>query len=366
MVLVDGVRMNAFGGGMDLSQVSIAGAERVEVVRGPQSALYGSDAIGGVVQVLTSRGGDPMVDALVEGGGRDARRVAGSARGLAGRRLRHAVGAIHGGRRLHRRRAGRRRPRSPTTTAGCRMSRPVSAGARASGTDLFGTFQYLDSDRGSPGPYGSNPAGNFSGVDRNGAQPHAGGGRAALRLIQPLGGAASRVRLRAEADVADFDLEYRDEFGSVGETDPRRTAGCRPTPRFADGLSASAGGEWVGESGRSTYILSGTGRGAGRPRRARPASPRRAGSRRRGSRSPAAPARRASRGRRCLATPTASRRGRPSTTTPSSSVNPKVTAAWIVVPEGGASGASTRLHAAAAPASARRTPSRSRSPTTPG
>ena len=97
MVLVDGVRMNAFGGGMDLSQVSIAGAERVEVVRGPQSALYGSDAIGGVVQVLTSRAGDPMLDALVEGGGRDARRVAGSARGLARRRLRHAVGAIHGG-----------------------------------------------------------------------------------------------------------------------------------------------------------------------------------------------------------------------------------------------------------------------------
>ena len=60
LVLVDGIRANAFGGGIDLSQVPIADVERIEVVRGPQSALYGADAIGGVVQIITRHGGPPI------------------------------------------------------------------------------------------------------------------------------------------------------------------------------------------------------------------------------------------------------------------------------------------------------------------
>ena len=256
MVLVDGVRMNTFGGGMDLSQVPIAGAERVEVVRGPQSALYGSDAIGGVVQVLTSRAGDPMVDALVEGGGRDARRVAGSARGSLG----DVYGTLSGQYMEDEGYTGVAPADGSTVSNDDSRVSDVAVGLgwrRASGTDLFGTFQYLDSDRGSPGPYGSNPAGNFGGVDRT-ARSLTWRRSGAARLIQPLGGAASRVRLRAEADVADFDLEYRDEFGSVGET-TRGHGRLQADAAFADGLSASAGGEWVGESGRSTYILSNTG-----------------------------------------------------------------------------------------------------------
>src|ERR1017187_9050761 len=43
-------------GGTDLSALSVANVERVEVVRGPFSALYGSEAIGGVVRVFTRRG----------------------------------------------------------------------------------------------------------------------------------------------------------------------------------------------------------------------------------------------------------------------------------------------------------------------
>ncbi len=49
LVLVDGIRANSFGGGLDLSQVPLQDVERIEVLRGSQSALYGSDAIGGVV-----------------------------------------------------------------------------------------------------------------------------------------------------------------------------------------------------------------------------------------------------------------------------------------------------------------------------
>src|SRR5581483_688752 len=43
--------------------------EQIEVLRGPQSGLYGSDAIGGVISITTRRGeGPPKVSARLEGG----------------------------------------------------------------------------------------------------------------------------------------------------------------------------------------------------------------------------------------------------------------------------------------------------------
>ena len=70
-VLIDGVRANVSGGQFDFSRISATEIERVEVVRGAQSALYGSDAIGSVVQIFTKRGSltaAPRVYGSVEGG----------------------------------------------------------------------------------------------------------------------------------------------------------------------------------------------------------------------------------------------------------------------------------------------------------
>ncbi|HEX9687444.1 MAG TPA: TonB-dependent receptor [Thermoanaerobaculia bacterium] len=54
LVLVDGARVNsAYFPGYDFSSLTTENVERIEVVRGPFSALYGSDAIGGVVQIFT-------------------------------------------------------------------------------------------------------------------------------------------------------------------------------------------------------------------------------------------------------------------------------------------------------------------------
>ena len=54
LVLVDGVKLNSpFFGLVDVSALSTANVERVEVVRGPFSALWGSEAIGGVVQLFS-------------------------------------------------------------------------------------------------------------------------------------------------------------------------------------------------------------------------------------------------------------------------------------------------------------------------
>lgn len=68
-VLVDGVEMNQPGGAFDFSGLSLADVERIEVVRGPASALYGSDAMAGVIQIITRRGRGPFHASLSSGGG---------------------------------------------------------------------------------------------------------------------------------------------------------------------------------------------------------------------------------------------------------------------------------------------------------
>ena len=71
LVLIDGVRVNLNGGVFDFSRVAAAEIERVEVVRGAQSSLWGSDAIGSVVQIFTRRGSagaPPRGSAAIEGG----------------------------------------------------------------------------------------------------------------------------------------------------------------------------------------------------------------------------------------------------------------------------------------------------------
>lgn len=59
LVLINGIEANdlAQGGEFDFSQVTTADIERIEIVRGPQSALWGSDAMAGVVNIITSPGG---------------------------------------------------------------------------------------------------------------------------------------------------------------------------------------------------------------------------------------------------------------------------------------------------------------------
>ncbi|HYK82714.1 MAG TPA: TonB-dependent receptor [Gemmatimonadales bacterium] len=68
-VLVDGVPVNQPGGAFDFANLTTANVERIEVVRGPASVLYGSDAVTGVVQIFTRRGvGAGRADASVRGG----------------------------------------------------------------------------------------------------------------------------------------------------------------------------------------------------------------------------------------------------------------------------------------------------------
>lgn len=62
LVLVDGVRVqdsSAPNRESFLDHLSVVDVERIEILRGPQSVLYGSDAIGGVIQIITTKGSGP-------------------------------------------------------------------------------------------------------------------------------------------------------------------------------------------------------------------------------------------------------------------------------------------------------------------
>ncbi len=59
-VLIDGVPVNSSGGFFDFSHLTTDNIDRIEIVRGPASVLYGADAVSGVVQVFTRKGsGEP-------------------------------------------------------------------------------------------------------------------------------------------------------------------------------------------------------------------------------------------------------------------------------------------------------------------
>ncbi|MFT4179402.1 MAG: TonB-dependent vitamin B12 receptor [Thermomonas sp.] len=85
LVLVDGVRVNtADFGAATLQDIPLAQIERIEIVRGPQSSLYGADAIGGVIQIFTRRDHGGFKPHASLGGGSNGLREAGAGFGGGG------------------------------------------------------------------------------------------------------------------------------------------------------------------------------------------------------------------------------------------------------------------------------------------
>jgi vitamin B12 transporter len=75
LLLVDGVRVgSATSGQANFDNIPIESIERIEVLKGPASALYGSDAVGGVIQIFTRQGREgffPYASATVGSAGRN-------------------------------------------------------------------------------------------------------------------------------------------------------------------------------------------------------------------------------------------------------------------------------------------------------
>ncbi len=77
LVLINGIKVGSASSGLTPFQdLPVSQIERIEVVRGPRSHLYGSEAIGGVIQIFTRRGGGELAPSLSVGGGSDGTRSA--------------------------------------------------------------------------------------------------------------------------------------------------------------------------------------------------------------------------------------------------------------------------------------------------
>ena len=71
VVLIDGVKLNdpsSAGGGFNFANLLTGDYMRIEVLRGPQSTLWGSQAIGGVVNIVTTVPEGPLLGVLCRRG----------------------------------------------------------------------------------------------------------------------------------------------------------------------------------------------------------------------------------------------------------------------------------------------------------
>ena len=156
LVLIDGIQLNGFGGFFDFAPLPTEGAERVEVTRSPESALYGTNAVASVVDIVTRKGdGPPHVSLLEELGSFDTRRFGAGASGI-WRGLGWAVDAS----RLD---SNGVVPNDQYRDQSSFLSLTYpSGGRRQFGFHYFGNAN----DAGAPGPYGSDPDHLFPGIDR--------------------------------------------------------------------------------------------------------------------------------------------------------------------------------------------------------
>jgi len=83
LVLIDGIKFNSpSSGSADLSGLLTSDVERIEIIKGPQSTLYGSEAMAGVVNIITQKGaGRLKTDLSVEGGSFASVKTTGSVAG---------------------------------------------------------------------------------------------------------------------------------------------------------------------------------------------------------------------------------------------------------------------------------------------
>src|SRR5271156_2920161 len=155
LVMIDGIELNDFGGGFDLSPLPAEGVQQVEVIRGPESALYGSNAVAGVINMETIHGdGPPHFSFVGEGGSLYTWRLGTTGAGLnKGFSWAYSLSRLQTDGQVQ-----NDAYRGQTSTVSLGYSRSPR---RKFDVNFFGYAGLL----GLPGPYGSNPDGLFPGLD---------------------------------------------------------------------------------------------------------------------------------------------------------------------------------------------------------
>src|SRR6185312_14348703 len=117
-----------------------------------------------------------------------------------------------------------------------------------------GDYRWLDSERGNPGPYGSNPVGNFTAVDRvsRGFDTHHQG---SLQARFPWGRFLSgRIQQRVQLTSADLDNRFHSSFGKSYFETRRTTARAQTDVMATPSTGVSFGVEGLSERARGNYF----------------------------------------------------------------------------------------------------------------
>ena len=147
LVTVDGIQLNEFGGYFDFASLPADGVDHVEVTRGAESALFGSNAVTGVVNIVTTRGeGPPHFDFQAEGGNFTTRRFVTGGSGLT-----HGLSWAYDLSRLD--------TGGTVTNDGYRNQSAVVSLGFGRSERRHADFHFLGNANvvGDPGPYGSDP-----------------------------------------------------------------------------------------------------------------------------------------------------------------------------------------------------------------
>jgi vitamin B12 transporter len=252
LVLIDGVQANAFGGGIDLAHLPLVNIDRIEVVRGPQSALYGANAIGSVIRVITKRGGPPSAAASIEGGSFDTARVTAATAGAAGAWQwaasveRFQSDGLTGDTTSNGTTIANDDYERNAFVAGAGWSTP-------SGATVRGDLHYIADERGAPGPFGSDPGGTYGGVDTIAR----GDNDRWLAAISAATASNARVRAQGTVTHSRIDGVFASEFGDSESASRRTTARFQADVAAVHGIETSVGVEVLDESARSTFITAG-------------------------------------------------------------------------------------------------------------
>jgi outer membrane cobalamin receptor len=262
LVLVDGIEANTFGGGFDFAHLSTDDLDHIEIVRGPQSAIYGSNAIGSVVNVVTREGGPVRGSASVEfnpdrvnrtipasGSAFDESSMTASASGSHGALFwgggieRYGSAGLDG-----------TRAEDAETVDNDDYTR-TGGGIRGGwhGPDdavLRGEVRFEHDERGIPGAFGSNPIGAFTGIDLVSRERD-------RRWLGSVGGTLptfGALHTTALVTWNALSSDFASPFGPSQSTSHRWTARVQTDAHVKSGLDATGGVEVQGERATSTFI----------------------------------------------------------------------------------------------------------------
>ncbi|MFB3922397.1 MAG: TonB-dependent receptor [Terriglobia bacterium] len=245
LVMIDGIEVNQFGGDFDFASLPADGVDRVEVLRGPQSALYGSNAVTGAINIVSRRGqGPPHFTALAEGGSYTTRRFA-----LGGAGLTRGLGWAFDLSRLD---SGGVVANDDYHNQSAFLSLGYSRSPRRQvNFHFFGNAN----SAGAPGPYGSDPLGLFTGLDLISRNKQNLFGYQANYAEQ----ISRRFRQVVNASLATNDYYFRTPFGDSYSNNLRGVVNTRSEITVSNSDFLVAGFEYNRERIKNTFIADASG-----------------------------------------------------------------------------------------------------------